>query len=180
MSDMSYHATQLAQARHALVVAEEKQAEALMRVENLKERIFNIDAKRKEITGRRVVGKHTDTDIAEFGVLTADMDVLAELLETAEEQAEELEPHTQRDDVRLAEDAVRECERRETVDALHYRAKQLEALFVGCLAELARQALASGRINLRDVYLPSEELKTVTSRTELRAIAALAPAAEAQ
>lgn len=174
MTDIDYHATNLAQSQHALAVAEEKHQEALSQVQTLKDRIAVIVVKCREISERRVRGEHSGADLAEFSTLHGDVEVLKELLERAEEQAEELEPHSQRDDVKLAEAALAEAEKKEILAALQARARKLEGLFVACMAELARHALASGRINLFDVYRPSAALKEITGRTNLQAIAVLA------
>lgn len=159
--------------RLELSEAETRHQAAVSRVEDLKNRIADCEARRSEITARRLDGKSNDDETREFSVLAFDIHALEGLLNEAEREAAQLEPTDARRRLARADAEWRRHEAETVIHALRTRAVELESRLTGCLAELAAQAEAAGHQLLPEVWTPTEALKTVVGHTRLGTIARL-------
>jgi hypothetical protein len=147
--------------RLALAEAESLYTEAVARVKSIGARIAEVQEKREAITARRLDGKSTAEDAAQWAMLTGDEEALSIMLAKAEDEAGALLPNQARANLANAEAEWQRHQKQETIRAVCDRAKVIEGRLVEILGELAILSIESGAQNFRDYWSPSDGLQTI-------------------
>lgn len=156
-----------------LAEAEKTHKDAVDRAESIKARIEAVRSRKGEITGKRLDGSSTDVETAELAALILDEEALAIILAKAQSDAAALTPDAARNRLATAEAEWEKHTAEVRLDAVRERAKQLEAVLVDALAELAFQAKAAGAAHFREVWTPSPELETVMGHSRLETVSSI-------
>lgn len=162
----------LAAAQLALQQADAAHAEAAARLDNLDGRIADARRRIDDITRRRLAGEASESDTAELHALGYDVAALQAMRQEAGDDAARLQTALEaaRASVAAAEADWHQHQATERLRALTARAQDLEGVLVACLTEIVSAALAAGHQSLMGVWQPSERLRTLATRTDLRAL----------
>jgi len=147
MIDTSYteHMIELvASARQELAEAQTIHAQDAAEVARLSDRINDCRDRQAAITGRRLSGKSTPEDAAEYAALSGDISVLDGLLADARATAAASSPERQRSALAHAESALKDAQAQAEFDLIVAHAREVEAAYVAALDRVWREARALG------------------------------------
>lgn len=150
----------LATANRLFAEASEAYREANDRLSGISERLGSIRNRLSEITQARVAGTASGQDADEFVLLTADADLLGNMLAEAQLTAQELGATA---DARLSE--LQNEEKNHALEqagiefaALSMKTREIEAIFVQAIAATHTAGRKLGHYVLSQSWRPSEKL----------------------
>lgn len=148
----------LAEAKRNFQEADTAYQAAKAKARSIADRIQVAKAKQAAITNSRVAGTASDTDGAEFGALSADIELLGQMLSEAEASAEAQSPEHQRSLLIQAENLHQREVDQEKFEALLQTGKKLESALCDCIGQTYAIGKRLGHFSLSQSWRPSDVL----------------------
>lgn len=148
----------LAEARRNFQEADTAYQAAKAKARSIADRIQVAKAKLAGITNRRVTGTDAPEDAAEFGLLSADIELLTQMLAEAEAQADAKSPEHQRNLLMQAETLHQRELDQAKFEALSQTAQKLEAALCNCIGQTHAYGKRLGHFSLSQSWRPSDTL----------------------
>ena len=150
----------LADAKTQLLEAEAIQDAARAKATAIRAKISDAENARGLLVRRRQADGANDRDAAEFAVLSADLDLLREMLIDAQDALKAATTDQQQAIVATAERDFNSVSHRAEFDALQAKAAEIDALYVRCIAELFALGKAHmSCVTLSAAWRPSSALQ---------------------
>ena len=148
----------LAEARRNFAEADAVYQGLKAKARSIADRIQVAKAKQAAITNKRVAGTATEADTAEFGALSADLELLATMLTAAETAAEAKNPEFERNLLSQAETLHQREQDKTKFDALSAVCLKLDAALCEAIGEAHAFGKRLGHVPLSQSWRPSEAL----------------------
>jgi chromosome segregation ATPase len=155
---LDHLSTQVAAAQRNLATANECHAQALAKVDSIRQRITDAEHRQREITARRLEGESSPQEASEFAALGADVETLRAMLNAAEAAARAAEPTLARHNLANAEAELARAVAEAEFDALAERARQIEDALIAVVVDLDAAGRRIGHRTLQDSWRPTAAL----------------------
>lgn len=164
MTNIELLSQQLADAEATLEVASASHKHANDRANAIRARMAELECRRQELQVRRVNGAASQGDQAELLLLGGDLQLLAETLREAEQEAATFDLNAMRAAYDTARHALDRAAADERLAMLLEKAKECEALFIRLCAAVQDAGREVGKPNLSQCWLPSREFRLLVGR----------------
>ncbi|MGX2041091.1 hypothetical protein ACWJKU_13285 [Methylocaldum sp. MU1018] len=143
----------------------EKHAEAIEKLETIRDRIARIESERSELISKRNSGDDSDATAGRVYMLGLDLDALRPLLVEAsnEESAVNADLAGSRGQLAAAQQAWDRHQRETLLASLKERAVQVEQLLFAILGDMTAVGAQLGKPSLTSVYTVSNDLRNLAS-----------------